>query len=123
MKFLEERPKDVNQSLLAISRKVIVDGAIEQRLIQDDDLAFIPEVLPLLVNLAMKLRTSKDNFSMMHNHTLRGACHDKSAKRYQQEAARSFLRRPDQKCFQSLPILWNRQAEFLRVEESLCKKG
>ena len=52
MKFLDDRPKDVNQSLLAISRKVVLDSAIEQRLIADDDLAFIPEVLPLLVNLA-----------------------------------------------------------------------
>lgn len=62
MKFLEERPKDVNQSLLAISRKVIVDSAIEQRLIEDDDLSFIPEVLPLLVNLASESRNDIYNY-------------------------------------------------------------
>ena len=64
MKFLDDRPKDVNQSLLAISREVIVASAIEQRLIADDDLAFIPEVLPLLVNLAGE---SRDDIYNYHN--------------------------------------------------------
>ncbi len=64
MKFLEDRPNDVNQSLLAITRKIIVDSAIEMRLIQDDDLAFIPEVLPLMDKLAGE---SRDDIYNYHN--------------------------------------------------------
>lgn len=64
MKFLEDRPNDVNQSLLAITRKIIVDSAIEMRLIQDDDLAFIPEVWPLLDKLAGE---SRDDIYNYHN--------------------------------------------------------
>lgn len=60
MNFLDNtRGKGENEFLLFTSRAVIVRSALNEGLIEDDDLAFIPETLPLLADLA---GASRDDF-------------------------------------------------------------
>jgi hypothetical protein len=54
--FLDDRPEQQNQTILALSRMVIVQSAVAEKLIEDDDLAMIPECMPILMRLAGQLR-------------------------------------------------------------------
>ena len=60
MHFLDnDRGRKANDVLLSTSREIIVKSALAEGLIEDDDLAFIPETLPLLADLA---GVSRDDF-------------------------------------------------------------
>lgn len=60
MHFLDnDRGRKANDVLLSTSREIIVKSALVEGLIEDDDLAFIPETLPLLADLA---GVSRDDF-------------------------------------------------------------
>jgi len=53
MEFLDKsRDKKVNETLLFISRQAVVDGAVNEQVIADNDLAMIPEAVSILVRLA-----------------------------------------------------------------------
>lgn len=54
--FLADRPDDENNLLLAMTRAIVLRGAVREGLIKDDDLALVPEVVPILVHLAGELR-------------------------------------------------------------------
>ena len=50
--FQAERSDDENKMMLAITQMVIVNSAVQEGIILDDDLAMIPEVIPHVVYLA-----------------------------------------------------------------------
>jgi hypothetical protein len=54
--FLDDRPEQQNQTIFTLSRMVIVQSAVEERLIEDDNLTMIPESIPILMRLAGQLR-------------------------------------------------------------------
>jgi len=55
-KFLDKRPEQENQLIMAISQITIIEGSVQSGLIKDDDLAMIPEAMGKLVELSGKLR-------------------------------------------------------------------
>lgn len=57
MPFLDPaRSDDEHKVFLGISRAVIVESAVSEKLIVDDDLAFVPELLPILIKMSGELR-------------------------------------------------------------------
>lgn len=62
--FLDPKNDDQNKFLLAVSRAEIVRSAIGAKLILDDDLAMVPEVIPILANMVGALR---DDLYEHHN--------------------------------------------------------
>jgi len=64
MAFLDDRDEDQNAFLLGLSRTEIVRSAVAAKVIIDDDLAMVPEVVPVLARLAGSLR---DDIYEHHN--------------------------------------------------------
>ena len=52
----QDRDPNMNNMLFAISQASIVRSAVNEKLVVDDDLAMIPETMPILVRLAGTLR-------------------------------------------------------------------
>ena len=54
--FLAERAQKQNMQLLFYSRKIILESAVQAKLIQDDALATVPETIPILCSIVGELR-------------------------------------------------------------------
>jgi hypothetical protein len=56
LSFQDDRPEEQNTFMFETTRKVMVEEAIAERLIADDDLAGVTEVMPLFFGLASEVR-------------------------------------------------------------------
>lgn len=62
--FQDVREPEQNAAMFEITRRAMVQAAIQERLILDEDLAMIPEVIPRLVKLAGEVRDD-----LYHHHS------------------------------------------------------
>ncbi len=69
--FLADRPKEDNTFILGITNMVILTSAVKEGLIKDDDLAHVPEVMMLLMNLAGELRDDLYKYHKDTNQSLK----------------------------------------------------
>lgn len=54
--FLGEHSDDMNKTLVFLSRVIVVESAVKVGLIEDNDLANVPETIPILTKLVEELR-------------------------------------------------------------------